>query len=126
MIRFGIQFYKPFIQFISGYDPTPKVLNENKKLKPLPAGHQAHQMPDVVIQTIFDLKNINDNIYHFFRKELLDAALILIDDEYSILINGLQNKVKKALELNKKWLNSWLYLPLSICQLGGLHGKQFA
>ena len=70
MIRFGIQFYKPFIQFIFGYDLTPKVLNEDKKLKPLPAGHRAYQMPDAVIQTIFDLKNINDNIYHFFWKRI--------------------------------------------------------
>ncbi|CAB4447019.1 unnamed protein product [Rhizophagus irregularis] len=31
-----------------------------------------------------------------------------------------------AFELNVKWLNCWLHLLLSICRLGGSHGKQFA
>ncbi|CAB4445243.1 unnamed protein product [Rhizophagus irregularis] len=56
----------------------------------------------------------------------MDATIKLSDDEFSELINGLQNEVKKAFELNVKWLNCWLHLPLSICRLGGSHGKQFA
>ena len=126
LVQFGLQFYKPFAQFIAGYDPTPRILDKNKKLKSLPAGHRAHQMPDAIIKMTFDLKKISDNIYNFFGKELLDATIKLSNDDFSELINGLQNGVKKALELNEKWLSCWFHLPLSICWLGGSHGKQFA
>jgi len=30
------------------------------------------------------------------------------------------------LELHQKWLDCWLHLPLSICRLGGEHGREFA
>jgi len=126
LVQFGTQFYKPFAQFIAGYDPTPRILEKDQNLKSLPAGCRAHQMPDAIAKMTFDLKRISNNIYNFFGKEIMDATIKLSDDEFSELINGLQNGVKKAFELNVKWLNCWLHLPLSICRLGGSHGKQFA
>jgi hypothetical protein len=83
-------------------------------------------MPDAIVKMNFDLKKISNNIYNFFGKELLDATIKLSDDEFAELISGLQNGIKKAFELNEKWLNNWLHLPLSICRLGGSHGKLFA
>ncbi|CAB5386424.1 unnamed protein product [Rhizophagus irregularis] len=75
-------------------------------------------MPDAIAKMTFDLKRISNNIYNFFEKKIIDATIKLSNDEFSELINGLQNEVKKAFELNVKCIvlgENWKQVP-TLCE----------
>ncbi|RIB05311.1 hypothetical protein C2G38_2219965 [Gigaspora rosea] len=93
---FSQEFYRPFAEFLIGYDPQLKVLQPDHSLQCLPSG------------------------------ELLQSTEILDNLEIELLVQKLENKIQKELELHQKWLNCWLHLPLSMCRIGGNNAQQFA
>ncbi|RIB29969.1 hypothetical protein C2G38_2027258 [Gigaspora rosea] len=55
-----------------------------------------------------------------------EAIDLLPSNEFEKLFDDLERGVNKAYEYFEKWMNSWLHLPLTICQLGGNHAQSFA
>ncbi|PKK61653.1 hypothetical protein RhiirC2_816295 [Rhizophagus irregularis] len=126
LIRFGKDFYRPFAKFVTGYDPNIQELIPNLSDITTFSGRRSHQMSDFVARTTMQLKNIVENPCHFFENELLEGTDLLNNDQFNELITKIELGAQKALELHQKWLNCWLHLPLSVCQLGGKHGREFA
>ncbi|RIB11928.1 hypothetical protein C2G38_2202146 [Gigaspora rosea] len=126
LVRFGKQFYEPIVKFLTGYDPELKISIQNSLSINLPPGRHAHQMPDFIVRKTIKLRNIVEDPYLFFEKELLENINLLEDHQLNELILDLEHGTKKALELHQKWLDCWLHLPLSICHLGGKYGREFA
>ncbi|RIB25071.1 hypothetical protein C2G38_2241643 [Gigaspora rosea] len=116
------KFYYPIIKFLTRYDP---VLQNFMSIN-LPPGRRAHQMPDFIVRTTMQLRNIVEDPYSLFEEELLENISFLEDYQLSELISDLECGIKKALQFHQKWLDCWLHLPLSICCLGEMHGQEFA
>ncbi|RIB24922.1 hypothetical protein C2G38_2139018 [Gigaspora rosea] len=83
-------------------------------------------MPDFIVRKTMKLRNIVEDPYLFFEKELLENINLLEDHQLNELILDLERGTKKALELHQKWLDCWLHLLLSICHLGVKYGHEFA
>lgn len=47
LVKFGEEFYEPIYQFLTSYDPIPRIYSPNG-LEYLPAGNRAHEMSDMV------------------------------------------------------------------------------
>ncbi|CAG8741236.1 35001_t:CDS:2 [Gigaspora margarita] len=118
-VKFGEAIYEPIMNFLAGFDSTPRILEKNGEHTKLPSGRRAHEMPDAVTQWIDNITNIINNICSFFEDELLNAMNSLNNTEFQILVVGLTSGVEAALDSLEKWLGMWLYLPLSMCRLGG-------
>ncbi|CAB4380068.1 unnamed protein product [Rhizophagus irregularis] len=125
LMRFGVCFYEPLMQFIVGQDPKPRIIHENN-LEQLPPGCRAHEMPDKVMEWINYLNNIKENFDSFFAEELLEAVDSLEAEQFGEIFDGLNSGMQKAFDHFKKWMDPWCHLPLSICKLGGNFAQSFA
>ncbi len=56
----------------------------------------------------------------YFSDQLLKTVDLLFNEEFETLFDSLRLEIKSALESFQKWFSQWLYLPLAICQLGGI------
>ncbi|CAG8503312.1 2581_t:CDS:2 [Gigaspora margarita] len=61
----------------------------------------------------------------FFSDKLLGAIDVLPSDEFKQLFNELEHGITKTYEYFEKWIDSWLYLPLIICQFSENHAQLF-
>ncbi|CAG8826834.1 27337_t:CDS:2 [Gigaspora margarita] len=95
LVKFRKEFYEPIYKFITGYDPIPQIYKENQKVT-LPQGNRAYEMPDKMVIWI---------------KGLQDAQITFMN--YLILHNGVENALNGFI----KWMETWVHLPLCICQL---------
>lgn len=125
LVNFAEHFYEPLMQFMVGYDPIPRIY-QNNQLVTLPSGRRAHEMPDKVSEWLEFLKNLKNNFDMFFSDQLLEAVDLLSNEEFDNLFNNLELGILAALEHFEKWLLQWLHLPLAICRLGGNNARSFA
>ncbi|CAG8768291.1 14242_t:CDS:2, partial [Racocetra persica] len=78
------------------------------------------------IASINDLQIASEHPDEVFVEKMLLAHETLSTDEFNDLINRIEYRLVKALDAFKWWMDPWTHLPLSICQLGGIHGPDFA
>ncbi|RIB03307.1 hypothetical protein C2G38_2123347, partial [Gigaspora rosea] len=114
MVNFAEHFYEPLIQFMVGQEPISHIIQNDKLIK-LSPGRRAYEMTEKVYEWKKFLENLKDNFELFFSDELLEAIDLLP-----------KRGVNKAYEYFERWMNSWLHLPLTICQLDGNHTQSFA
>ncbi|CAB5375558.1 unnamed protein product [Rhizophagus irregularis] len=125
LVKFGEKFFEPIYEFLTGYDPIPRVYNLDGKIVTLPPGNRAHEMPDKVMVWIDELQNAAESISETFQEELAEGALLSSKD-INELYEALQTGVNQALNGFLKWMLPWIHLPLSVCRLGGDYGQAFA
>ncbi|KAF0557670.1 zinc finger mym-type protein 1-like protein: PROVISIONAL [Gigaspora margarita] len=95
-------FYLKFLEFLTGFDFVPQVL-ENNSFKCLPPRYRAHKLPGQVLLWLEELQSAIANLYIIFDKEFVEAQSKLCDQ-----------------------MGCWTHLPLTICLLGGDNGPDFA
>ena len=114
------------MEFLVGFDAEPQILQSDNQLSILPPGRRAHEMPDIILKWIGNLYRIKNNICSFFDAELWNAIDVLQDNDFEDFFNGLVSDINKAVDSLEHWMGMWLHLPLSVCQLGGKYGHEFA
>ncbi len=125
MVTFGKKFYAEVIAFLTGYDNTPRVM-QNGTLVHLPAGNRAHELPDQVLLWLGKLHDMSDFPNEYFIEEFEEFSSILSESVLQTHFLKLKHGIKATLESFSKWMECWIHLPLSICRLGGDHGPEFA
>ncbi|CAG8816211.1 34450_t:CDS:2 [Gigaspora margarita] len=150
-LRSTVTCTKKFYEFITGEDPEKWIntntlsrwnkeiatiqLNSNKpkldnisnyKMKNLPPGYRAHEMPDTILTWIKYLKDAQENITELFEEELEEANSCLDFEEYQKFYKSLESGLKNAYQGFCKWMTPWTHLPLLVCALGGSNGSLFA
>ncbi|CAG8763752.1 2018_t:CDS:1, partial [Acaulospora morrowiae] len=126
LVKFGQEFYHPFAEFLIGYDSHPRVIQPDNSLQCLPPGRRAYQMLDFVNNLTRNFTSILKNLYLFFGDKLLQSTETMDNSQIELLVKKLKQGIQKGLELHQKWLDCWLYLPLSMCLLGEDNAKKFA
>ena len=125
MVKFGQRFYAKVFSFLTGYDATPRILQNGISIH-LPPGNRAHELPDQVLSWLSELQKVIESPNYYFADELNEANSILSEDESQNFCSKLNLGIKKSLESFSKWMECWIHLPLSVCRLGGDHGPEFA
>ncbi|RIB08611.1 hypothetical protein C2G38_2251923 [Gigaspora rosea] len=109
LVRFGKEFYYPMIKFLTGYDP---VLQNSMSIN-LPPGRRAHQMPDFIVRTTMQLRNIVEDPYSFFEEKLLENISFLEDYQLSELISDLERGEMHGREFARSYVYVVLEIPWS-------------
>lgn len=125
MVTFGKKFYAEVITFLTGYDNTPRIM-QNGTLIHLPAGNRAHELPDQILLWLSKLHDMSESPNEYFIEEFEEFSSILHENELQIQSLKLKHGIKAALESFSKWMECWIHLPLSVCRLGGDYGPEFA
>jgi fumarate reductase subunit C len=125
MVKFGKKFYAEVINFLTGFDNIPRVM-QNDALVHLPPGNRAHELPDQVLLWLGELNEMSEFPNNYFAEEFEEVSSILHESELQDYSLRLKRGLKIALESFSKWMECWIYLPLSVCRLGGEHGPEFA
>ena len=119
------KFYAKVIDFLTGYDHTPRAI-QNGILVHLPAGNRAHQLPDQVLIWLGELYKIIDCPNECFIEEFEEFSSIFHESELQTHSLKLKRGIETALVSFSKWMECWIHLPLSVCRLGGDYGPEFA
>ncbi|CAG8840927.1 4243_t:CDS:1, partial [Racocetra persica] len=72
------------------------------------------------------LQYCSENIHQLFGDELNDAKHELNAEDFENFYVSLCASIESALNGFTKWMETWIHLPLCICQLGGVNGSEFA
>lgn len=125
MVKFERNFYAKVIAFLTGFDNVPHIM-QNSELVHLPPGNRAHELPDQVLLWLGELNEIGEFPNNYFTEEFEEFGSILPESELQNYSFQLKHGLKAALKSFSKWMECWIYLPLSVCRLGGEHGPEFA